>query len=491
MSREQAVIALRRLGLGARPGDIDRVANDPKGYLLASLRGPAAAHIASSDLGSSLDNYDAFHSSFRRLRAERRNLGKNRQTMAAPGMSPSQMSNSQIPGSQMPNSEMPNSEMSGPSELTKAHRKLRRQLRSDELTARVGHAVTTDAAFIERLAMFWSNHFCISAAKGGIVNAIAGAYEREVIRPHVLGRFGDMLRAAEQHPAMLIYLDNNRSLGPNSRAGLRSGKGLNENLAREILELHTVGVKGGYNQADVTNFARILTGWKVVHPKSKRGRPGAFVYRRNTHEPGEFTVMGRRYPDEGVATGERVLDDLARHPATARHIAQKLAVHFVSENPPPALVQKLERTFRDTDGDLREVAIALLESDDVWRAPLVKVLPPYDFLISIMRGLDITAPVLHPDRLLKRLGQPLWSPPSPKGWPDGDDVWAGPSAIRERLRIATRVAQLARRHPSPADTADLLLGPGISSYARQAIARAQSPEQGFELLIMSPAFQRR
>ena len=196
-----------------------------------------------------------------------------------------------------------------------------------------------------RLVMFWSNHFCVSANKGP-VRGMAGAYEREAIRPHVLGRFVDMLLAVERHPAMLVYLDNHVSIGPNSRAGLNRGLGLNENLAREILELHTLGVGGGYTQEDVTNLARILTGWTVANLANPVGEPGRFFFAPARHEPGAWTVLGKRYGEAGMAAGEAVLRDLARHPATARHIARKLARHFVSAEPPAALVARLTPASR-------------------------------------------------------------------------------------------------------------------------------------------------
>ena len=214
--------------------------------------------------------------------------------------------------------------------------RIQRDAFQTEAFARFNHATTTDAAFLERLVMFWSNHFCVSANKGA-VRGIAGAYEREAIRPHVLGRFSDLLIAAEQHPAMLIYLDNAQSIGPNSRAGRNRGRGLNENLAREILELHTLGVGGGYTQDDVGNLARILTGWSVGTLANAASEPGKFFFAPARHEPGDRTVMGRSYPDRGQATGEDVLRDLAKHPATARHIALKLAQHFVSDSPPAEL----------------------------------------------------------------------------------------------------------------------------------------------------------
>ena len=198
----------------------------------------------------------------------------------------------------------------------------------------------------------------------------AGSFEREAIRPHVLGRFGDMLVAVEQHPAMLFFLDNEQSLGPSSRAGINRHRGLNENLAREIMELHTLGVNGGYTQDDVTSFARVITGWTFAGRQGVLGAAGSFVFNANAHEPGAQRVLGKIYEANGVAQGEAVLADIACHPSTATFISTKLARHFVADDPPPALVAKLQDIFVRTDGDLRLLANALIDADEAWTAPL-------------------------------------------------------------------------------------------------------------------------
>ena len=354
--------------------------------------------------------------------------------------------------------------------------------------------------------MFWSNHFAISATKGGGVRVMAGAYEREAIRPHVLGRFADMLKAVEQHPAMLFFLDNTQSIGPMSQAGRNRNRGLNENLAREILELHTLGVDGGYTQTDVTSFAKIITGWTTtdqrmvvaMQVKGKAGGrqaidldPGQFAFVAQRHEPGEQTVLGKRYMDRGLDTGEEVLADLAKHPATARHIARKLAAYFVGQSPPPSLTARLEKTFRETDGNLAAVAKALASAPECWAEPPRKVVPPYDFTVSLMRAFGLQQRQVEALRVAAAIGEPLWQPPSPKGWPDDDDAWMGPSAVRERLRIAEKVAREIDKTADPRALADNLIGEGMSQPTRQAIARAETREQGLELLIMSPEFLRR
>ena len=228
-----------------------------------------------------------------------------------------------------------------------------------EALARLQRAVIADCGFVERLVVFWSNHFCISANKGGLARMWAGSFEREAIRPHVLGRFGDMLKAVEQHPAMLFFLDNQQSLGPDSRAGKNRNRGLNENLAREILELHTLGVGGGYSQDDVTALAHIITGWTYAGRQGQLGAPGTFVFNANAHQPGAQRVMGKIYDANGVAQGEAVLADIARYPSTAKFIAAKFARHFVADDPPPALVARLADVFSRSDGDLKALALAL------------------------------------------------------------------------------------------------------------------------------------
>ena len=216
-----------------------------------------------------------------------------------------------------------------------------------EAGARINAAHNADIGFVERLVWFWSNHFCVAGSY------MAGAYEREAIRPHVLGRFADMLQAAEGHPAMLDYLDNAGSIGPNSDEGIVRNRGLNENLAREILELHTLGVRTVYTQADVTTFAKVITGWTMLPTRDNPEHGSEFNFNPRMHEPGEQTLIGKTYPGGGVQQGRSVLTDLARHPATAKHIATKLARHFIADEPPPALVDRLAFRFFESEGDLK------------------------------------------------------------------------------------------------------------------------------------------
>lgn len=516
MPLDEIAIALRRFGLGPKPGDVGRAAGDPRGSVLACLSDPSRALIVDPELEPSHVVLTAVREAQQaQNRARDKTQAQAGQDMAAaalPANAAAQPRDGAVrPGPVAPSpsqrAEPPMSErpargvaMSQP-EVTprggdpagaaeQKPGKLRRETMIEEKLARYEHARQTDAAFLERLVMFWSNHFCVSVAKAQ-VRGIAGAFEREAIRPHVLGRFVDMLKAVEQHPAMLIYLDQAQSIGPNSTAGGRRQRGLNENLAREILELHTLGVDGGYGQDDVTNLARILTGWTVGGPQQPGGEPGRFAFLPQRHEPGPWTVVGRRYEAGGLEMGERCLDDLAAHPSTARHIARKLAQHFVSSNPPPGLVARLETSFRETGGDLGALATALATAPECWAEPLRKITSPYEFCLGLSRGLSVDA---HPGemlRLAQALGQPIWQPPGPQGWPDLDESWLGPSPIRERLRVAEKASRLVPKLADPRAVAVDLFGPALSDATREAIRRAETREQGFVLLIMSPDFQRR
>ena len=361
-----------------------------------------------------------------------------------------------------------------------------------EALARLQRATLAECGFVERLVVFWSNHFCISANKGGLARMWAGSFEREAIRPHVLGRFGDMLKAVEQHPAMLFFLDNQQSLGPDSRAGQNRKRGLNENLAREIMELHTLGVGSGYTQDDVTSLARIITGWTFAGRQGQLGQPGTFVFNANAHQPGPQPVMGKIYEAAGVAQGEAVLADIARHRSTAKFIATKFARHFVADDPPPALVTRLQDSFTKTDGDLKALALTLVDSGEAWDAPLTKVRSPYEFLVASGRLLARIPE--DPGRYLgglNVLGQPLWSPAGPNGFPDTNAAWAAPEGIKLRLDISVQIASRLAEGIDPRDLLEIAAADAASEETRRTIERAESRQQALALLLMSPEFQRR
>jgi uncharacterized protein (DUF1800 family) len=324
--------------------------------------------------------------------------------------------------------------------------------------------------------------------KGGFVRAIAGAYEREVVRRHIGGRFAGMLMASARHPAMLAYLDNNRSIGPNSPAGRRQNRGLNENLAREILELHTLGVSGGYSQADVTAFANVLTGWTMGGPNEQDAVPFLFRFNFRTHEPGPKTVLGKTYP-EGEAGGLALLADLAAHPSTAAHVATKLVRHFVADDPPPAITAKVERAFITSQGDLIPTLRALIEAPETWQVPPSKLRSPVEWVVAMHRGLGLDPEVQRLQRVLNILGQPTWRVPSPKGFADESAPWL--DGLGPRVDIAHLLVRAAKVAGSPVPVAERLLGDKASRETLEAVKRAETTLQGLTIAFLSPEFLRR
>jgi uncharacterized protein (DUF1800 family) len=484
---QAALVALNRFGFGARgglSGDFASAASDPRGFVKAELDRPNAALLEHPALRPSPELGKALFA----FRAEVR-----RQRLAAAKPATPSDSQAQMPqagrAEPQPNTVQPPEaaarEAPQPVDvIVKTYR--------TEALARFQRATLAEAGFVERLVTFWSNHFCVSARKAGAVRILAGAFEREAIRPHVLGRFSDMLLAVEQHPAMLLFLDNQQSLGPNSRAGINRKRGLNENLAREILELHTLGVGGGYTQQDVTALARIITGWTFVGPEGRLGDPGGFGFNANAHEPGAHTLLGKSYADTGLTQGHAALRDLARHRSTAKFVATKLVRHFVADDPPPALVAQLARRFTNTDGDLKAVALELLDADEAWKAPLTKIRTPYDAVIATGRMLARVPE--QPMRYLGNLnvlGQPLWSPAGPNGFADSNDVWASPEGMKLRLDLAAQIAARIGDAFEPRELIDVIAGEAASKETRLTIERAESRQQAMALLLMSPEFQRR
>ena len=370
------------------------------------------------------------------------------------------------------------------------------------MAARYRAAVATDTPFHERLVHFWSNHFAVSTDKQPLA-AIAGLFEQEAIRPHVSGRFADMLLAVERHPAMLLYLDNQRSIGPRSSLGRRANRrrndrktGLNENLAREILELHTLGVDGGYSQRDVTSLAKIITGWSIGGSDERGrfadGKPGHFEFREAIHEPGTHTVMGQRYQDRGVRQGEDVLRDLATHPATAKTLCHKLARHFVADAPPDSLVQRMQEAYMRSGGALDAVYRVLIDSEESWREQFSKYKSPHDFVVSTLRAFQH-----QPDSprfvatALDLMGQAPWRPGSPAGWPDTAEAWGGADALLKRIEWANTMARQLGARSNPLQLSAAVLGSAVPQRTQTALARAESFRQGTTLLLASPEFQRR
>ena len=471
--KEAAALALHRFGFGPVAGQIDGIAADPRGALIADLeRSPALLNV---DLPSSSAAARAVFD-FRAEERAKQKLDQRAQKEAeAKAMALPVAMTDTAPGAS-PAGEKPQEPKPLP---------LPQQIFVNEAKARFDAACASTIGFAERLVWFWSEHFCVSGQK---IPSMTGAYEREAIRPHALGRFSDLLLAVESHPAMLFYLDNVESIGPNSVAGINRDRGLNENLARETLELHTLGVHGGYTQTDVTNFAKILTGWTWIGP-GEPDRGGDFVFNKRLHEPGAQIVLGKTYPDTGVAQGRAVLADLARHPATAQHVARKLAAHFVADEPPPALVTKLAKNFTDTGGNLRELAKTLVASDEAWVPQRQKLKTPVQWVADVLRltGANAAVPIRRIMVAQITLGEPLWQPPAPNGFADTEAAWL--DGVPRRLDIANEFAALAPA-ADPATLLETSLGPLASPDTRQTIARAETRRQALALLMMAPEFLR-
>jgi len=470
--QEAAALALHRFGFGPAGGQIAAIAADPRGALLADLNRPSAGELA-VDLPSSGASARAVSDFRAEQQAQQKLALRVKKEAEANNVTPTMSDAAASPAS--PPQKPPNQPPPLP-----------QQLLLDEAKARFDAATTADIGFVERLVWFWSNHFCISADK---IMGMAGPYEREAIRPHVQGRFADLLQAVESHPAMLFYLDNVESMGADSIAGINRDKGLNENLARETLELHTLGVRSGYTQADVTSFANVLTGWTWINP-DQPDRGGEFLFNKRLHEPGDQIVLGKSYPDTGMDQGRGVLGDLARHPATAQHIAQKLAQHFVADEPPPTLVAKLAKTFKDSDGDLKEVAKTLITADESWSPQRQKLKPPSEWIAGVVRitGAQNAIPIGRIVNAQAALGEPLWRPPAPNGYPDTEAAWI--DGVPHRIDIANEFAGRARVI-DPLALLDSGLGPLASPDTRQTVARAETRNQALALLVMTPEFLRR
>ena len=375
-------------------------------------------------------------------------------------------------------------------------RKIYRQNLNRELATRLQYGIETNTPFAERLVYFWSNHFTISKQRQ-LVGLATAAYEREAIRPHIFGKFEDLLLSATRHVGMLIYLDNAISVGPNSRAGKKRGRSLNENLAREILELHTLGVRGGYTQNDVTEFARALTGWSHGalggKRKIKSGKfHGRFEFHPNIHEPGSKTIIGKTYKEEGEGEVVRILKDLARHPSTAVFVATKLCRHFIADDPPKRAVQELANTYQKTDGDLSALYRKLISMEAAWQSGFPKMKTPYELLLSIYRLTD-TYPRKDKQvtKGLQTLGQVPFNAGSPQGWPDAEAHWLTPEALLRRIEWGRTLSQKMKIDHNPARYFEEAVGNQASDEAMKMVAGAETASDGMALLFASAEFQRR
>ncbi|MEZ0259665.1 MAG: DUF1800 family protein [Alphaproteobacteria bacterium] len=448
----QSFIAVTRFGLGAKDDEMAKTGRDPRDWLLGQLDNRHANNAAFKGLPNAMQAVKGM-----RERMQMKKLAK------------------------MNEGEQAEKFKSLLKDAGKGYIK--------DVAIRTRVATASQAPFFERLVHFWSNHFTVSATKPPEL-ALAMAFEREAIRPHILGSFLDLLRASTRHPAMLIYLDNQRSIGPRSIAGRIANKGLNENLAREILELHTLGVSGGYTQKDVTEFAKILTGWSV--DTDDKGDGSGFFFRKGIHEPGDKFVLGKTYGDYGVGEGEAALRNFAAHPSTAKFIATKIARHFIADEPSSASVNALAETFTRSNGNLMEIYKTLLSLEEAWQ-PLTKMKTPNDYILSMLRATG--ADELVNDMLLagayKMLGQAPFTAPSPAGWSDQAKDWVGAEALLQRIELAQKVSRGVHTHFDPAKLLEDTIGPVASAETKFAVTRAGSKAEALTLLFASPEFQRR
>jgi uncharacterized protein (DUF1800 family) len=493
MSLEGA-IAANRFGLGARPGEIARAGGNPKAWLMDQLNGPApqpapldgkpfanAGALVAEEQAYKLDRF--MHKGGKD-KAARKLARLDKKEQKASGAAP--MADQAMSGQDAMDDASPKEPKQGGGNI-------RKQEYGEEMEARLALGFSTDRPFAERLARFWSNHFTVSAAHHKTLMFL-GDYEREAIRPNINGSFEDMLFAVCMHPAMQVYLDNWRSIGPSSMAAKRSGKGLNENLGRELMELYTLGVDGGYTQADVIAMAKLLTGWSVYE-----GHPNGFGYYDMRHEPGPITLRGKTYPagwDGSVAA----IKDLAHDPATARHISTKLAAHFIADAPPADSVARLEKTFKDTGGNLHALSETLVKDPNAWHPQPKKMRTPVEFLTASMRV--VGWPLLRDDErkvkqlrrslaAVKLMGEVPFAAPSPKGWPDESYAWSGADGLMDRIEWAKDFGAALGPSANAAALAETGLGPLLRPETKSVMAKAGSPGEAVALLLVSPEFQRR
>ncbi|GGY55679.1 DUF1800 domain-containing protein [Parvularcula lutaonensis] len=455
MTSKAAFIAAHRFGLGPRPGELKTIAKDPQGWV--------AAQIGPVPLPKSFERFPSSEEITTKL------------------------------------------SLSGQETRKTFKQELRKQQRAEDLeTMRV--KVTTNRPFAERMVAFWANHFSVTAGRA-MTKDLVHAYEREAIRPYVFGSFNELAFSAITHPGMVEYLDNGNSFGPNSPIGKRRKAKINENLARETLELYTLGVNGGYTQEDVEELAKILTGWGLMSPQMARvknrfadkfpnqefsRRIGYGEYFPLVHEPGPKTVLGKTYEEEGPQELRRVVDDLAAHPSTATFIATKLCRHFVDDNPPLIAVNKIANVFMQTNGDLAQVSLALVQLEEAWLEPLPKAKSPHDFAVATFRALqadNAEAPILLPG--MNIMGQKLHSAPSPQGWPDEETAWFNPASLMRRIEWSRQISKKLGKGWNPRNVLEQTIGPVASEEIRQVVRGAPSSTDAIAFVLASREFQRR
>ena len=390
---------------------------------------------------------------------------------------------------------------------------------------KVRQAALSPHGFFERLVAFWCDHFTVDIRKGPALRLLAGLYETEAIRPNLAGRFSDLLRAAALHPAMLNYLDQTRSFGPKSVSGLKLRRGLNENLARELLELHTMGAGSGYAQQDVRGAALVLTGL------SFRSQAFETLFRAQMAEPGTHEVLGRIYGGKkpGIDQIHTLIDDLAGREETRRHICRKLVVHFIADDPPQAVVDAMAEAWKRHDGQLLAVYRAMLEHPQSWEGEGQKTRQPFDFVVAALRAVNASDDAFEPRKLarktdwrsaaetdalqdvlmitaegkpafganpfssgaLDRLGQPIWSAPSPAGWEEGLAAWVTASQITERIAWARRLVARFDNDADPRAFLEVTMADAARADTIETVSRAPNREVALAMVLASPEFNRR
>jgi len=430
-----SAIATNRFGLGATPFDIRNASEGPIEYVLAQMIPIAIDKVYSSQS----------------IALTMKNLGKDT------------------------------------SEASKDEARKFRQATYRQLSiGTLNNAISSAQPFMWRMLDFFSNHFSVTA-RGPYLTAISPTLEREAIAPNLLGKFSDMLLSVSRHPVMLSYLNNEKSFGKNSLLG-KKGKGLNENLAREILELHTLGVNGGYTQSDVIALSNGISGWGIQAPE--KAKEGLFYFRKAGHEPNAQTLLGHSFNQEGEGQGEAMLKFIAALPATAKFISRKLVQHVVSDTPSPTLIKHVEQTWLDTEGDLKSVYHALVTHPHAWFDTPEKFKTPREFLISTCRGIGLSSlKEGFAMRSLTEMGQAPFKAGSPAGYEDSEDFWNSGYGLFSRANWLSSLR--ISRDIEISDLGDKLLGSTLSEHTRKLVARAESRERAFTLLFMSPEFMRR
>ncbi|MEL6759866.1 MAG: DUF1800 domain-containing protein [Myxococcota bacterium] len=456
MAKKDAYIASHRFGLGPRPGEIEAASSDPRRWVVDQIS-PSPLPAELHDLDTTQERLEQFYQQ-KEMQAE------------------------------------------GGGRLVFRERVL------PEIATCFQLRVNTERPLLERMVAFWSNHFTIGVGRARAA-VLAPVFQREAIRPNVFARFEELLLAAVTHPAMLDYLDNVRSVGARSPLGARRGLSLNENLAREVLELHTLGVDGGYTQPDIENLAAILSGWGVYDPRLEAKRPrferlmrgepvsvglGSSTFYHFAHEPGPKILLGKRYAEDGPDELRRALRDLASHPSTARFVATKLARHFVADEPPEPVIKKLVRVYRETRGDLAAVTKAVALTERAWSTPWAKAKTPQDYIVSSLRvtGMRSIASIQLGESLTQ-MGQTPFGAPSPQGWADTASAWLTPGSLMRRVEWAQGLARQLAGSMNPNTLLQGSLGPLASTATQRLVSRAASPGDAIAFVLASRELQRR